>query len=84
MINKNLALKIQKISDAYVRLVKKETGADMVCQWGVIEGGGSKIMATGMSMSNKLEGDDMEAIYFHMQRNLFLNLRPDEFEDETI
>jgi hypothetical protein len=73
MINKDNATKIQQISDAYAKLVKRETGASMVCMWGAIDPNSKKI-ATGMSMSDAMRNEDMTDVYFFMQRNLFLNL----------
>lgn len=79
MINEESARKLQKISDAYVRLVKQELGADMVCTWGVLDSK-SEMLGTGFSMSNHLTNTQMNVIYFNMQRNLFLNLTP--YEDD--
>ena len=77
MINDQSAEKIQKISEAYVQVVKKTTGASMICMWGVIDPN-KKVIGSGVSMTNSLEIRDIETIYFNMQRSLFSNIFPDD------
>lgn len=75
MINDQNTLKVQQISDAYVKMVGKEVGVHMVCVWGMI-GKDSKLIGSGFSMSNAMDHDDLSTVLFYMQRNLFLNLIP--------
>jgi hypothetical protein len=77
MINEKNAIKVQKISDAYVKVVKNSVGVNMVCIWGMIDEE-SKLIGTGFSISNAINHDDMTTILFYMQRNLFLNLIEDD------
>jgi hypothetical protein len=84
MINEKNARKMQAISDAYVKLVKKELGADMICNWGALDSK-NQLLSTGMSMSGHLTDTQMNVIYFNMQRNLFLNLTPyDKDRDQEL
>lgn len=75
MINNQNTLKVQQISDAYVKTVGKEVGVSMVCVWGMIDED-SKLIGSGFSMSNAMNHDDITTVLFYMQRNLFLNLIP--------
>lgn len=73
MINEQNTLQVQQISDAYVKLVEREVGVDMVCTWGMIDKGG-ELLGSGFSMSKPMKHEDLTNIIFYMQRNLFLNL----------
>lgn len=75
MINNQNTLKVQQISDAYVKTVKRSVGVNMVCVWGMIDED-SKLIGSGFSMSSAMTHDDLTTVLFYMQRNLFLNLIP--------
>lgn len=80
MINKKNTAQVQAISDEYVKLVEREVGATMICMWGIIDPK-TKVLATGVAMSQAIEEGDMNDIYFYMQRNLFLSLKPHDKRD---
>ena len=70
MLNEKSCEKLQKISDAYVALVKKELGVDMVCLWGGVDSE-SELVGAGFSMTDRMKDDDLKEIYFTLNNNFF-------------